>query len=250
MRILGLTESNAVGKKFKTSLIATENLSSNGTTIQSEPIDYQIVGVTPDTGSPVIYIPLIHLKELGLTNYSQVKIVVNNQGVLAGIRKQVEVMGFKTTSVVDTISQIEQLFSTLRLVLGLLGVVALAVAALGMFNTLTVSLLERLREVGMMKAIGMKSNEVRELFLTESMIMGFFGGIGGLLMGALTGKLLSLVLSVFSVIRGVGIIDISYVPLGFVFLIGFLSVFVGIATGVYPAKRATHISALNALRYE
>src|SRR3990167_2725018 len=95
-------------------------------------------------------------------------------------RKQVEALGMKTSSVTDTVDQINRLFSTLRLILGLLGIVALSVASLGMFNTLTVSLLERTREVGMMKAIGMRSSEVRDLFLTESMTMGFFGGIGGL----------------------------------------------------------------------
>jgi ABC-type antimicrobial peptide transport system permease subunit len=119
-----------------------------------------------------------------------------------------------------------------------------------MFNTLTVSLLERTREVGLMKAMGMKSVEVRELFLTESVIMGFFGGILGLFLGICLGKLLSLTLSAFSLIKGVGFVDISYAPLAFVFLVVMLSVLIGILTGYFPARRATKISALNALRYE
>ncbi len=127
---------------------------------------------------------------------------------------------------------------------------ALLVATLGMFNTLTVSLLERTREVGLMKALGMKSDEVKELFLIESLIMGMLGGFLGIILGFVAGKLLSLVLSVFALVKGVGIIDITFIPLGFVLVIVFLAILVGIVTGLYPAKRAKHISALNALRYE
>ena len=146
--------------------------------------------------------------------------------------------------------RINSLFSTARTVLALLGMVALAVAALGMFNTLTVSLLERTREVGLMKAMGMKSSEVQELFLTESMIMGFLGGILGIILGFLAGKALGVVLSVFAVAKGVGILDVSSLPAVFVLVILTLSLLVGFATGIYPARRATKISALNALRYE
>jgi len=119
-----------------------------------------------------------------------------------------------------------------------------------MFNTLTVSLLERTREVGLMKAMGMKSSEVKDLFLTESMIMGFFGGVIGLVAGTLIGKILSFILSAFSLVKGVGTVDVSYVPPVFIFTVLVLSVVVGILTGYFPAKRATKISALNALRYE
>ena len=119
-----------------------------------------------------------------------------------------------------------------------------------MFNTLTVSLLERIREIGLMKAMGMRSEEVRELFLTESMVMGFFGGISGLFFGFLAGKILGLVLSLVAVFKGVGFIDISYIPVSFVILIVVLSLMVGFLTGIYPSKRATQVSALNALRYE
>lgn len=250
LAVLGIKENESIGKKFNISFVATEGLSNENKKIISTSVEYSIIGVTPDAKTPIIYVPIIDIKQLGLTNYSQVKLVVADQKELSHTRKQVEVLGFKTTSVVDTVSQIENLFGTLRLILGLLGVVALSVAALGMFNTLTISLLERTHEIGMMKAIGMKSTEVQDLFLTESMIMGFFGGIGGLILGALAGQLLSLILSIFAVFKGVGYLDISSIPLSFVLLIGFLSLMVGILTGIYPAHRATKISALDALRYE
>lgn len=142
------------------------------------------------------------------------------------------------------------LFATMRVILAILGMIALGVAALGMFNTLTVSLLERTREVGLMKAMGMKSSEIQELFLTESMIMGILGGFLGIATGFLAGKLAGLILSLFAVFQGVGYIDISHIPASFTVVIILLSLLVGVVTGIYPAKRATKISALNALRYE
>ena len=182
--------------------------------------------------------------------YSQLKIVVKHEKDLATVRKKVEGLGFSSSSVVDTVAQIDSLFSMVRKILAVVGAVALGVASLGMFNTLTVSLLERTREIGLMKAMGMRSNEVQELFLTESMVMGFFGGIAGLIMGFIAGKIVGLLLSIFAVVKGVGYVDVSHLPLSFVLLIILLSLFVGIVTGVYPAQRATKISALNALRYE
>ncbi len=251
LKVLGINENDAVGKKFSVSfVIVGDLLDQDKEKIESTSTEYLIVGVTPEEKSPLFYVPFIDLRSLGITNYSQVKLVVKNQQDLAKTRRQVENMGYVTSSVADTVEQINSLFSTLRTVLILFGMVALFVAALGMFNTLTVSLLERTREVGLMKAMGMKSSEVQELFLTESMIMGFFGGVLGIVFGVFLGKLLGLILSFFALFKGVGFVDISYIPISFVFVIIFLSLLVGIVTGIYPAKRATKISALNALRYE
>ncbi len=96
----------------------------------------------------------------------------------------------------------------------------------------------------------MKSTEVQDLFLTESMIMGFLGGLGGLLIGFVGGKLVSLGLTAFTLLKGAGTIDVTYIPPLFIVAITALSLIVGIATGIYPARRATKISALDALRYE
>lgn len=251
LKILGIPEDQAVGKLFTAKFVVTGNLLENSEEkLESVPENYKIVGVVPEGDSPFFYVPFTDLRSLGISNYSQVKLVTESPKRLSDIRTQVEALGYMTTSVADTVVQIESLFSTLRTILALLGMVALAVATLGMFNTLTVSLLERTREVGLMKAMGMKSEEVKELFLTESMIMGFFGGMLGLFFGFIAGKLLGLLLTLFAVFKGGGVIDISYIPPVFVFIILILSLVVGVVTGIYPARRATRISALNALRYE
>lgn len=250
LRVLGLTAEQAVGTAFSTSFQVVGNLLEDEEQLQSVPTPYTIIGVIPEDSTPFFYVPFLDLRSLGVANYSQVKVIADDPDALPQVRRLIESLGFSTTSVADTVEQIDQLFGTLRTVLAILGLVALAVAALGMFNTLTVSLLERTREVGLMKAMGMKSNEVRELFLTESMIMGFVGGILGIFLGFVGGKMTSAVLSLYSISHGQGLIDVAHIPASFVIVVFALSLIVGIFTGVYPARRATKISALDALRYE
>ncbi len=251
LKILGLKDTEAVGKTFNVSFVVVGDLlSDNKDRVESSPTAYTIIGVTIDDKTPVFYVPFIDLRQLGVVNYSQIKVVAKNPASLSKVRQQIEARGYLTRSVADTVSQINSLFATVRAVLALLGTVALAVAALGMFNTLTVSLLERTHEVGLMKAMGMKSTEIRELFLTESMLMGLFGGLLGILLGFLAGKAVSLLLSIFAIGKGLGWIDIAYIPIQFLLLVVGLSLVVGVLTGFYPARRATKISALNALRYE
>lgn len=251
LQTLGIKDSEAVGKKFTTTFVVVGDLLQDSKEkIESAPQEYEIVGVVPEGQTPMFYVPFINLRSLGVVNYSQVKVSVKAPENLAKVRQQIEAMGYRTHSVADTVDQINNLFSTARFFLALVGMIALGVAALGMFNTLTVSLLERTREVGLMKAMGMKSDEVQELFLTESMIMGFLGGVLGIFLGYAGGKILGVILSLYAITKGVGFINISFIPMGLVAIILTLSLFVGIFTGIYPARRAKKISALNALRYE
>lgn len=249
--LLGLDPSQAVGSSFEVSFVILNTLKPDlDRPAESEPTKYVIRAVVEEGNSPIMYVPLSDITKLGITNYSQAKLVAADKNQLGKVRQQVDNLGYSTTSVADTVAQIDKLFGTARAVLATFGFVALAVASLGMFNTLTVSLMERTREVGIMKAMGMQSFEVKELFLAEAMVMGLLGGVFGVAGGFVAGKLLSVVLSAFSLAKGVGWIDIAYIPPGFVAFVLILSFLVGVVTGIYPAKRATKISALNALRYE
>lgn len=251
LAILGMNEQEAVGKQFETSFVVVENLmGEDREKLESPKMQYEIVGIVNEGSMPIFYVPFIDLRSLGIVNYSQLKVVANSQQNLPAVRKQIEAMGFEAYSVSDTVDQINSFFATARLILGLVGMVALLVASLGMFNTLTVSLLERTREVGLLKAMGMGSTEVRNLFLTESIIMGFVGGIAGVFLGFLLGKMLSAVVSIFSVASGLGAVNIAYIPWELTFFVASISLAVGLLTGIYPAMRAQKISALNALRYE
>lgn len=251
VKMFGMNNESILGQRFGVSYIVPDGLIPGASgRLQSQETDYRVVGVIDDDSSNYYYFQIDDARKLGVRNYSQVKVLTSDQGQVMGIRKTIESSGFRTMSTLDTVAQIEQLFGTLRLLLGFLGTIALAVASLGMFNTMTVSLLERTREVGVMKAMGMQITEVRELFLAESMIMGVGGGAMGVILGYLGGRLLSLILTSISIVKGQGVLDISYVPLFFVVFILAISFVVGVLTGWYPSKRATKISALNALRYE
>jgi len=251
LRVLGLEEHKAIGEKFQATFVVVGNLTDNTKEkIESAPTEYTIVGVVPEEGAAFFYVPFIQLRSLGVNNYSQIKVTVKNESNLQKVRKQIEAMGYISTSAVDTVEQIDSLFDSARSVLAIMGMAALAVASLGMFNTLTVSLLERTREVGLMKTMGMKSHEIQELFLIESTIMGLIGGLLGIFLGWLFGKGVGLVLSAFAVYKDQGMISVTYIPFSFLFVVLLLSFLIGIFTGLYPAKRAKRISALDALRYE
>ncbi len=253
LSLFNLSLDDAIGKTFEVSFayVFRENSSSGlEGKIETEKERYTIVGIMPEKEISFFFIPFEDLRSLGITEFDQVKIILDQESQLERVRKLIEAKGFDTVSVADTVEKIDNLFTTARFVLVILGIVALCVASLGMFNTLTVSLLERTREVGLMKAMGMRSFEVKDLFLTESMVMGFVGGLCGLLFGYLAGEMLNIFLSAFAFTKKAEAIDVTHIPILFVVSIILLSFFVGIVTGIYPAKRATKISPLNAMRYE
>ena len=251
LSLLGISEKDALNTTFKSSLIIGKGQipELDGRAL-SEEVEYKIIGVIDDEQAQYFYIPFKDAQVLGVTNFSQAKIVMDDKREMSDLRKKIEDLGFRTASTADTVAQIELLFGNLRLVLGLLGMVALGVASLGMFNTLTVSLLERTREIGGMKTIGMVAEEVRDLFLSEAMIMGLSGGIGGLILGSVVGRILSILISAFSLANGGRFINLTHIPPFLILFIIVSSFVVGVFTGLYPALRARKISALNALRYE
>lgn len=251
MQLLGIPEDKVISKTFTVNFIVSESLRPDVKGRQlSEDVEYEIVGLIDDDDKQYFYVPFSDVQKLGIQNFSQLKVVMKDDNGIAKVRTEIETFGFNTSSVTDTVAQIESLFNTLRIVLGIIGLIALAVASLGMFNTLTVSLLERTREIGGMKVIGMVSEEIQDLFLAEAMIMGFSGGIGGLLLGYLIGQISSILVSILSLSRGLGYLNLTYIPPAFIAAILILSFLVGLLTGLYPARRAKSISALNALRYE
>jgi ABC-type antimicrobial peptide transport system permease subunit len=251
LNILGLDVNKAIGEEFSASIIFDSKLFDKVNYLaESEAQMFKIIGITPDTSAPTVYVPLGDVKVEGLKNVSKVKIIVKDQLQLQEVRAQIESFGFQTASVVDTVDRIGDLFSNIRIGLFILGLIALGVASLGMFNTLTVSLMEKTREVGLLKTMGMKSAEIKILFLAESVSMSVLGGVSGLVFAYLLGKLISLMLSGLAISQGQSALDITYIPTVLVLSIILLSGIVGIFTGWYPSRRATEVSALNALRYE
>lgn len=213
-------------------------------------LDVTIKGMIDDQETAYMFIPLGVLKASGVKNFSQAKVMVKDKSKLEDVREQIEAQGFSTSSAADTVQQIDQIFSIFRIALASFGAIALVVASLGMFNTLTVSLLERTREVGLMKALGARRKDVFSLFLSEALLMSAIGGSIGVFLGFLLGEGANYLLNRLAVSAGGQAVDIFQTPLVFAFGVVIFSFLVGFATGIYPSRRAGKLKALDALRYE
>jgi ABC-type antimicrobial peptide transport system permease subunit len=248
LRTLKIKPEKILGQKINLSYIISGNLMPKVSgRVLSKPVSYQIVGVVKDDKNLLVISPLADLESMGVSRYSTAKVLVKNEDQLALVRQKIESLGFVTLSIVDTLNQVNRLFRLLRFLLGAFGAIALVVAILGMFNTLTVSLLERTREIAVMKTLGTTDRDVGRLFLAESVIIGFFGGILGIFLGQQIGGLINFISSFF---RDDKSVSLFVSPFYFLVMILLLSIGIGIVTGIYPSKRAKNISPLDALRYE
>jgi putative ABC transport system permease protein len=128
---------------------------------------------------------------------------------------------------------------TIESVLGGIAAISLIVAGVGIINTMTVSVMERTREIGVLKAIGAKSSDVLLLFLSEAVMTGITGGIAG----ALFGVLLSLIIGDFINMPPDPSLSLVVSVVGF-------AVVTAVISGLYPAWRASNLRPVEALRYE
>ncbi|MEI6887582.1 MAG: FtsX-like permease family protein, partial [bacterium] len=252
LKIMNIQEADSISKTFEVSFVFFTRTDTRENQKQTTLSDtYKIVGVINDgLPSPSIYVPMSDIKPIGLNSYNNLKVVASSKEIVNTLRKEIETGGYSTTSVLDVIAQIDSVFQTVKVVLLMLGLMALLVSAVGMFNTLTVSLLERTREVGLLKTMGMGKREIRDLFLIESISIGLYGGLSGLIFGFVFGKLVSFVLSALAVVHISDPFELTRIPTELVIFVAIISFVVGMLTGIYPARRAAKISPLSALKYE
>lgn len=159
-------------------------------------------------------------------------------------------MGFNVSALSDTIEEANKIFQAVQIILSLFGAVALIVSAIGMFNTMTIALLERTQEVGIMKSLGASNSDVWKLFLVESIIIGFLGGVSGIFLGIAGGQISNFGVNKLASSLGGTAIDLFYTPSEFIMIILLFSTIVGFLTGLYPARRASRLNPLEALRYK
>ncbi len=124
----------------------------------------------------------------GGKTYMTLTVRVKDPGKVAQVQDAINKMGFRTFSVLDATKSLRRFFTVLDLFLGIFGSLALAVATLAIINTLVMAVLERRREIGVMKAIGASDGDVKRLFFAEAGAMGFFGGLLGIALGFAIGK--------------------------------------------------------------
>ncbi len=238
---------DAIGKKVSLNILLGESGSSSE--FKKVTRDYTIEGVADDTQT-LVYIPLDDIKALGENEFSNVRVQVDEPENIEAAKSTIASLGYNATSVADLIIQIRRVFRVIQAILAGFGTVALVVASIGMFNTLTIALLERTRDIGIMKAIGARTRDIRRLFLTEALIIGGLGGVMGVVLAFIMGFIINLSYNIVVIrLGGESIRLFSFEP-GFLLLSIVFAFIVGFLTGIYPARRAARLNPLKALRYE
>ena len=183
-------------------------------------------------------------------SYFALLVRVVKSGDVSGVEDAIKKEGFSTFSILDASKGITRFFTVLDLFLGIFGSLALAVASLGIINTLVMAILERRREIGIMKAIGASNGDVKSIFFYEAGAMGILGGSLGVALGWIIGKVINFGANIYMERQQLKPENFWYVPWWLVAAaIGF-SIFVSLIAGLYPAARAARLDPVQALRHE
>lgn len=182
--------------------------------------------------------------------YSSLTVRVKSPSLVDTTEAKIKDMGFGAFSLLDASKSLKIFFTVFEMLLALFGSLALAVATLGIVNTLVMAILERRREIGVLKALGAADSDVKQLFFVEAGVMGLAGGVLGVLFGWLIGQTLTFGTNIYLKRQDLPSVQITAVPWWLVALsIGF-AVVVSLIAGLYPASRAAKLNPVDALRYE
>ncbi|HLW87307.1 MAG TPA: FtsX-like permease family protein [Terriglobales bacterium] len=230
----------------------------------------KIVGVTdldPDTmrgaARARVFLPLklaqdLHVVQPGLrdislsgaSTYTSLSVRVRDPNQVPAVEDAIKKMGFSAFSIVDATRSMRQFFAVLDGFLAIFGSLALAVASIGIVNTLVMAILERRREIGIMKALGASDADVRGLFFAEAGAMGLVGGAVGVTLGWVIGRLINFGTNIYLARQHFPPAQVWSVPLWLVLGAIAFSMVVSLLSGLYPAARAARLDPVQALRYE
>ena len=185
-----------------------------------------------------------------LPSYTSLSVRVQNPNGVPAVEDAIKKMGFGAFSIVDATRSMRQFFAVLDGFLAIFGSLALAVASIGIVNTLVMAILERRREIGIMKAIGASDADVRGLFFAEAGAMGLVGGAAGVTLGWAIGRLINFGMNIYLQRQNFPSAQIWSVPLWLVLGAIAFSIVVSLLAGLYPASRAARLDPVQALRYE
>ena len=251
-QLFNLGNEDILGQKIKLTLFVPSENAEGFEEIEVVETEkwYTVRGVVNDDNTSYVYVSIDSLAGLEIAKYDQVKLMAVSNDVIESIRNAIIERGFLVSSLSDTIEQANKIFQIVQIILFSFGFVALIVSAIGMFNTMTIALLERINEIGIMRSIGITKKDIRRMFLLEAVIMGFLGGIGGIAVGFIAGELVNIGINVLASNFGGQPVDLFYSPIWFVSTVTFFSSVVGFLTGIYPSMKASRLNPLDALRYK
>ena len=232
-------------------------------------LSLRVTGVLAQSGNDVDWTIFMPLEEVRLLNewangikinynrdgYNQVVVKVSDPREALDISQQITDMGFQAFSPQSFVESINSFYRVLQFVFGGVGAIALLVAAIGIANTMTMSILERTREIGLMKAVGATNRDVLAIFLGEAAGIGFLGGLGGVIIGWLAGQALNVIAIVYLAGQagqqgGAPPSVAVYTPYWLPLFALIFSTIIGMISGLYPALRAATMIPVLALKYE
>ena len=232
----------------------------------------RVVGVMAESGGQkdfAVYLPIHNVEDLNAwasgrrqnynrTGYDEALVKVESPDAATAVEQTITRQGFFVFSFQTILRSVNTTFLVIQVVVGSIGGLALLVAAFGIANTMVMSIYERTREIGLMKAVGATNRDVMLIFLAEAGTIGLVGGVGGVLAGLGLGQIFGFVAREFlraQVAQGGGsgaemIGSPIYTPFWLpIFALAFAAL-VGVLAGIYPALRAIRLDPIAALRYE
>ena len=175
--------------------------------------------------------------------YSEMYVKVDEMENVAEVQQTISDMGYYAYSNAEWVQQMQSQYAMVQAILGGIGAVSLFVAAIGIANTMMMSIYERTKEIGIMKVLGCSLGRIRDLFLMEAGFIGLAGGVIGLILSYG-------ISAIINTLAGEGYSTLSYIPLWLSGLALVFAVLIGMLAGLMPALRAMKLSALSALRNE
>lgn len=246
LEVIGLQNAqDAIGKELP---VKVDIQQTDGTKKQIDKT-VTVAGVIEAAQGAELFIPGELFRQAGARDYSDMKVIVDDTANLSGLRQRIESMGFETYSAVDTIEQVNLVFRYLTIALVVFGAIGLIVAILGMFNTLTISLLERTREIGLMKVLGGRRKDMRHLFMLEAGILSFVGAVLGVATAIGISSLAEGIFHSFSRSRGVTeSFSLFAHPLWLAIGLIITMLIIGLMVALMPARRAERVNPVEALK--
>jgi len=186
----------------------------------------------------------------GPTGYPALHARVRNADDLEPARSAIEAMGFSVVALADQLKEFRRSFLIIDALLGAIGVVAIVIAALGIVNTMVTSILERTREIGVMKAVGGGEGDIMRIFFVEAGAIGVIGGAFGVALGWAVTRVGNVVVNHYLRREGLPPADLFDMPVWLVLGAVAFSLVVTLVAGLYPALRAARVDPVAALRHE
>jgi putative ABC transport system permease protein len=219
----------------------------------------------PRTGGVSVFLPIAFAESLNMIQpgdlrnlmrpgegktYQALIVRLKKSRDVAGAEDQIRKQGFGAFSLLDASKTMRNIFIFVDLFLGIFGCLALVVASLGIVNTLVMAILERRREIGIMKALGASDGDVKSIFFVEAGCMGLLGGAAGVAIGWGIGRIIDIGTGIYLRQQDIKPETFWYVPLWLVLAAVGFSVLVSLGAGLYPASRAARLDPVHALRHD